>query len=456
MKRIVLFVALWAICLCAYPQSIVVKSFSLLPNDVTATSETGKRNDQNGDPAALIKVKANESGYFFDAGLWGVVATENLGNETWVWVSNGLEKINILHSDYGVLRDYVFPVNIVGGKTYSMLLSVEKKGQTPVASEGGKGAVQVTVKVDADAEIYVNGKLRGVREWTGQVDRGLCEIECRQPGHETSSTTFEVNDASEGKVIYIASPRPIFGSLRVESDPSQATVLIDGKHMGTTPTFVPELLIGNHEVIVSKEGYATVNKTVVVGKDDITTYQAVLSMKASPVASNKPSTNKPSKVEDKPWFATVNVALSNLPTFSFGFTVGHVEQFGWFVSAMTNAGFKSMKYIGECDKEGYIDDNGHLPQYSGKYVKGRLSVMAGGIAKINDFLFGRVGVGYGMQNLCWETKDGAYYRNKGYSASGVDVSAGLQVHYSGFVISLEAVTTQFKTLEGKLGLGLMF
>ena len=48
------------------------------------------------------------------------------------------------------------------------------------------------------------------------------------------------------------------------------------------------------------------------------------------------------------------------------------------------------------------------------------------------------------------------YRNKDYSLQGVDVSAGLQAHLRGFVVSLEAVTTNFQTLEGKLGLGYAF
>ena len=154
-------------------------------------------------------------------------------------------------------------------------------------------------------------------------------------------------------------------------------------------------------------------------------------------------------------FVTANVAYSFAPQVSFGFSVGQVKHFGWFVSAMTNGGFTGMGSLPECDANGFIE-GGHLPMYDGSTTSDRLSVMAGGMLRVAEPLCFRVGLGYGVRNLCWHSKDGQWYRNKDYSLQGVDVSVGLQVHLSGFVVSLEAVTTSFQTLEGKLGLGYAF
>ena len=71
-------------------------------------------------------------------------------------------------------------------------------------------------------------------------------------------------------------------------------------------------------------------------------------------------------------------------------------------------------------------------------------------------LCARLGVGYGAMLVSWETTEGVYYRNKSYSLEGVDVSGGLQLNLGHFVISAEAVSTNFKTIEGKLGLGAAF
>lgn len=157
----------------------------------------------------------------------------------------------------------------------------------------------------------------------------------------------------------------------------------------------------------------------------------------------------------KETFVTFNGAYSFLPQASFGFSVGQVWHFGWFVSVMTNGNFAGFNYDDNCDNNGFIT-GGYLPVYTGEKSKMRLSVMAGGMMRLSGPLCARIGVGYGNRTMRWEVIDGTWNRNMGSSFEGVDVSAGLQLNLKGFVVSLEAVTTQFQTVEGKLGLGLAF
>ena len=157
----------------------------------------------------------------------------------------------------------------------------------------------------------------------------------------------------------------------------------------------------------------------------------------------------------KETFITFNGAYSFLPQASFGFSVGQVKRFGWFVSVMTNGSFSGFSYAGDCDANGYIN-GGYLPVYTGRQSKMRLSVMGGGMMRLSGPLCARVGVGYGNRTLRWELEEGGWNRNTGYSFEGIDLSAGLQLNLNHFVVSLEAVTTQFQTIEGKLGLGYAF
>jgi len=154
----------------------------------------------------------------------------------------------------------------------------------------------------------------------------------------------------------------------------------------------------------------------------------------------------------KETFVTGNVAYSFAPQLSFGFSVGQVRHFGWFVSAMTNGSFTGMGSLPQCDDQGYVD-GGYLPMYNGKTTTDRLSVIVGGVMRVAGPLCVRAGAGYGARNLCWQDADGQWYKMKGYSLQGLDLSAGLQLHLSGFVLSAEAVTTNFQTIEGKIGLG---
>ena len=53
-----------------------MKSFKALHMDLTASSLEGKRVDQNGDVAALIKVVTTETGFVFEGGTLGIVDTK--------------------------------------------------------------------------------------------------------------------------------------------------------------------------------------------------------------------------------------------------------------------------------------------------------------------------------------------------------------------------------------------
>lgn len=154
----------------------------------------------------------------------------------------------------------------------------------------------------------------------------------------------------------------------------------------------------------------------------------------------------------KETFITFNGAYSFLPQASFGFSVGQVKHFGWFVSVMSNGNFSGFSYASDCDGNGYTSE-GYLPSYTGEKSKMRLSVMGGGVMRLSGPLCARVGVGYGNRTMRWQVNDGSWNRIKDSSFEGVDLSAGLQLNLSHFVMSLEAVTTQFQTIEGKLGLG---
>ena len=94
--------------------------------DLTASSLEGKRIDQNGQVAALIKVVTTETNFTFEGGTLGIVDTKQTPGEVWVWVPRAARKITIKHSKLGVLRDYYYPVEIESERTYEMVLTTAK------------------------------------------------------------------------------------------------------------------------------------------------------------------------------------------------------------------------------------------------------------------------------------------------------------------------------------------
>ena len=135
----------------------------------------------------------------------------------------------------------------------------------------------VTLKVDANAEIWVNDQRKGSRSWTGPLGSGLYKIECRQALHETTVITKEITRAMNGQTISLTPPKPIYGSLNVESTPDFAKIFIDGEMRGETPKYFSEILVGTHKVKVAKEGYADYYETVTIKKGELKQLSATLS-----------------------------------------------------------------------------------------------------------------------------------------------------------------------------------
>ena len=225
--------------------------------------------------------------------------------------------------------------------------------------------------------------------------------------------------------------------------PSNATLEVDGEiwPVSWEGTARKRVEIGSHTYQVHALNYLPVSDKVTMNDpDSIMTVEVRL---------------QPIKEKQKKTFITLNGAYSTAPQASFGFSVGQVKKFGWFVSVMTNGSFSGFSYDGDCDAQGYTPD-GCLLAYSGEVSKMRLSVMAGGVMHLTGPLYARIGVGYGNRTLRWQTESGKWMRNTAFSTAGLDVSAGLQLHFEGFVVSAEAVTTNFQTLEAKIGLGYAF
>ena len=157
-------------------------------------------------------------------------------------------------------------------------------------------------------------------------------------------------------------------------------------------------------------------------------------------------------------FFTLNGSYGSSGIPMVGLTVGQYNKFGWFVTLMTGLNFEYTGYqvVDHCRKDGYIGNI--LPFYSpeNNSMISAVSGMVGGIMRLNDAIYAKAGVGYGVRSVAWQLWEGDFVTNDGFSAHGVDVSAGLLFDLKPIVITLDGVTTNFHIFEARLGLGMSF
>lgn len=477
-------------------------------------------------------------------------------------LGSGKHELVVGHPKY---KTYIRNVIIVDGQTNTMEVDLEANYSN------------ITLKVDDNAEIWVDDELKKVGSWNGDLVAGEYIFESRKKNHRTQQKRMTITDKMSGQIISLPSPTPINGRLNITSKPSGAKVVIDGKEMGETPLLISAILIGEHTLRLEKKGCAPMQKTFTIEENKLTelidekldTGRSVLvktdrkgdkiyvdddyvgeTPKETPLGFGshtikvvrngvkvekkinivdssrngqemvfefgrmiRITTDKPGDVvmvdgspvgkspvnvdlptektytiraeRDKKYaekvilvqktggetthdlvlhgetvmdflkpgvnFVTVDFAYNFAPMTSFGATFGSVKNVGWFVTASSNFGFKALSYNKIADSNGLVD--GYYPSYNGDSYTARFSLMGGMMVKLGSPLYFRLGAGYGARYVCRGTDTGDVVKVSSSSVSGVDACAGLQFNLKGFTMSVDAVTTNFKSLEVKLGLG---
>ena len=134
---------------------------------------------------------------------------------------------------------------------------------------------KTTLNAGEGVEIYIDGVKMGIGVWSGNLNAGSYNVECRKAGHKSANKTLTVVEG-EAAVVELPRPTPLTGVLALTSTPINAKITIDGKDCGLTPRNVTGLLVGEHKVELSKEGYAPAEVDVVIYEDETTEQSVVL------------------------------------------------------------------------------------------------------------------------------------------------------------------------------------
>lgn len=129
---------------------------------------------------------------------------------------------------------------------------------------------EVTLQTVSEAELYINGELKGKGKWSGRLATGSYIFESRQPGHIAYKSSYDITRHDQNKTIELDAPTPIYGSLVISSTPAKAKISINGKPVGETPKFISKQVIGEYNVTVELDGYEKQTKTVNIaeGKEE--------------------------------------------------------------------------------------------------------------------------------------------------------------------------------------------
>jgi uncharacterized protein (TIGR02145 family) len=268
MRLIVLNLLLF-ICIQGFTQSISVKSFRLLENDVDARQNFPER-DQNGNLCAIIKIVTSETGFDFDNGTLGITKVVPKTAEIWLYVPYGTRRLSIAHPKLGMIRDFIINIPIQEGRSYELLLMTEKI--TPNVEESITAQWLNIIAQPKNAIIYVNdGEFEALGEFTKKLKPGKYTYRVEAPLYHNTGGTIELT--LEKKAIINISLKPNFGYAQIITEPETgAKITIDGtEDTCNSPCKSNKLKIGVHYLTASKPMFKTQRQTFIIIENQTTT-----------------------------------------------------------------------------------------------------------------------------------------------------------------------------------------
>jgi uncharacterized protein (TIGR02145 family) len=265
------FTALALIILCTFTstgQNINVKSFRLLENDLDARVNHPKR-DQNGEVCAIIKVVTTQTGFTFDVGSLGVVATEPKAGEIWVYVPRGVQRITIGHPQLGILRNYAFTLPIQSATVYEMELTIAEV-EVVVREREIETQWLAISSTPTGANVFVEERLVGTTPYTGQFPEGDYAYRIELPRYHPEAGKVTLKGKRETLTFNL---RPRFGNISVTSSPENGMMIyLNDENTGkTTPATLEGVSSGNQTLKLMSQWYQPQAKTVTVNDNQTTT-----------------------------------------------------------------------------------------------------------------------------------------------------------------------------------------
>ena len=198
---------------------------------------------------------------------------------------------------------YNYTVSAAGYHSQSGTFTVSGSKVTRSISLSADAAT-VTLTVANNAEIWVNGVMKGTGRWSGALTSGTYIFEAKRSGHKTMTLSKHITSSQPQQNYTLPAPTPIIGSLIVSGTPINADVVLDGKTVGQMPVKLNDILVGEHKLTVSKSGYQPYSVTVTVAEGKTATVNATLTKQVAQTPSTTPQsvsnnkTSAPYKVGD--------------------------------------------------------------------------------------------------------------------------------------------------------------
>ncbi|OQX97877.1 MAG: hypothetical protein B6I20_11865 [Bacteroidetes bacterium 4572_117] len=121
---------------------------------------------------------------------------------------------------------------------------------------------EVTITTNPTAKIYIDDVYKAEGSYSGRLNTGLHTFEAKKDKHKSHK---QQKETFAGQPLNLQlKPTALLGNADIISTPINATIKLNGINKGTTPITLKKLLIGNYQLLLEKQGYGNINKTITI------------------------------------------------------------------------------------------------------------------------------------------------------------------------------------------------
>ncbi len=190
-------------------------------------------------------------------------------------------------------------VKMSGHENWSENVDIEHSKEAALTAVLQLSAGSVCIKSEPSvAVVLIDGKEIGTTPLIiTDPSPGTHNVELKKDGYEIWSDNVEIEMGKEANLTAVLQLRS--GAFNINSVPPDATILIDGKEVGTTPSVLTDISLGRHDVEVRMDGFEDWSESVVVESGKDVTLKAVLESRSGSFTINSKPSGAMILIDDK-------------------------------------------------------------------------------------------------------------------------------------------------------------
>ena len=195
--------------------------------------------------------------------------------------------------------EHIVEVRTKGFDTWSESVEVRGDKENVIAAVLKETIGSINIKSNqSEAKIYLNGKEVGTTPDTiTSVPTGIHVIEVKMEGY--AEWTKKINMKKGEEITLNAILQSITGTVSLESEPTEAMILLDGEDVGKSPKTVTGIKTGKHELEVRMDGYVSWVKMIKVKAGREYAFTAVLQRRRGSLLITSDPANAMIYMQDK-------------------------------------------------------------------------------------------------------------------------------------------------------------